>query len=43
MTHMSDEASNNRALLPAGLRDLLPPDAETEASWRCLPRMATSG
>jgi ATP phosphoribosyltransferase regulatory subunit len=32
MTHMSDEASNNRALLPAGLRDLLPPDAETEAS-----------
>ena len=29
---MSDEASNNRALLPAGLRDLLPPDAETEAS-----------
>jgi len=29
---MSDDVSNNRALLPAGLRDLLPPDAETEAS-----------
>ncbi len=29
---MSDELPNNRALLPAGLRDLLPPDAETEAS-----------
>lgn len=29
---MSDEVVNNRALLPAGLRDLLPPDAETEAS-----------
>src|SRR5215472_13100885 len=28
---MSDDASNHRALLPAGLRDLLPPDAETEA------------
>ena len=28
---MSDEGSNHRALLPAGLRDLLPPDAETEA------------
>jgi ATP phosphoribosyltransferase regulatory subunit len=29
---MSDELPNNPALLPAGLRDLLPPDAETEAS-----------
>src|SRR5579863_8233070 len=29
---MSDDAVNNRALLPAGLRDMLPPDAETEAS-----------
>jgi ATP phosphoribosyltransferase regulatory subunit len=29
---MSDDLPNNRALLPAGLRDLLPPDAETEAS-----------
>src|SRR5579872_3514799 len=29
---MSDDVSNNRALLPAGLRDMLPPDAETEAS-----------
>jgi ATP phosphoribosyltransferase regulatory subunit len=29
---MSDEQPNLRALLPAGLRDLLPPDAETEAS-----------
>ena len=29
---MSDDVSNNRALLPAGLRDLLPPDAETEAA-----------
>src|SRR5215469_9768334 len=29
---MSDDEPNNRALLPAGLRDLLPPDAETEAS-----------
>src|SRR3984893_14304940 len=29
---MSDELSPNPALLPAGLRDLLPPDAETEAS-----------
>ncbi len=29
---MSDEDDNNRALLPAGLRDLLPPEAETEAS-----------
>jgi ATP phosphoribosyltransferase regulatory subunit len=29
---MSDEASNHRALLPAGLRDLLPPHAETEAA-----------
>ena len=28
---MSDDVSNHRALLPAGLRDLLPPDAETEA------------
>src|SRR5580700_8908005 len=27
---MSDDVSNHRALLPAGLRDLLPPDAETE-------------
>src|SRR5258707_13069648 len=29
---MSDDETSNRALLPAGLRDLLPPDAETEAS-----------
>ncbi len=29
---MSEHLPNNRALLPAGLRDLLPPDAETEAS-----------
>ena len=29
---MSDDVPNHRALLPAGLRDLLPPDAETEAS-----------
>jgi ATP phosphoribosyltransferase regulatory subunit len=29
---MSDETPNHRALLPAGLRDLLPPDAETEAA-----------
>src|SRR6201995_598756 len=29
---MSDDVPNNPALLPAGLRDLLPPDAETEAS-----------
>ena len=29
---MSDDVSNHRALLPAGLRDLLPPDAETEAA-----------
>src|ERR1700722_6533194 len=29
---MSDDLPNNPALLPAGLRDLLPPDAETEAS-----------
>jgi ATP phosphoribosyltransferase regulatory subunit len=29
---MSDDVVNNRALLPAGLRDILPPDAETEAS-----------
>lgn len=29
---MSDEAPNHRALLPAGLRDLLPPEAETEAA-----------
>jgi len=28
---MSDDTINNPALLPAGLRDLLPPDAETEA------------
>ena len=27
-----DEATNSSVLLPAGLRDLLPPDAETEAS-----------
>ena len=29
---MSDDLPNNPALLPAGLRDLLPPEAETEAS-----------
>jgi ATP phosphoribosyltransferase regulatory subunit len=29
---MSDDLPNNPALLPAGLRDLLPPAAETEAS-----------
>src|ERR1700729_3242665 len=29
---MSDDETSNRALLPAGLRDLLPPDAETEAA-----------
>ena len=29
---MSDDITNHRALLPAGLRDLLPPDAETEAA-----------
>src|ERR1700710_2560727 len=29
---MSDDLPPNPALLPAGLRDLLPPDAETEAS-----------
>jgi len=29
---MSDDTSNNPALLPAGLRDLLPEDAETEAA-----------
>src|ERR1700742_1495047 len=29
---MSDDTANHRALLPAGLRDLLPPDAETEAA-----------
>src|SRR5579871_5099267 len=29
---MTDDMPNNPALLPAGLRDLLPPDAETEAS-----------
>jgi ATP phosphoribosyltransferase regulatory subunit len=28
---MTDDLPNNPALLPAGLRDLLPPDAETEA------------
>src|SRR5208282_3652012 len=28
---MSDEALNHPALLPAGLRDLLPPEAEAEA------------
>jgi ATP phosphoribosyltransferase regulatory subunit len=29
---MTDDLSNHKALLPAGLRDLLPPDAETEAA-----------
>jgi ATP phosphoribosyltransferase regulatory subunit len=29
---MSEDTPNHRALLPAGLRDLLPPDAETEAA-----------
>ena len=29
---MNDDLPPNPALLPAGLRDLLPPDAETEAS-----------
>jgi ATP phosphoribosyltransferase regulatory subunit len=29
---MSDEVPNHPALLPAGLRDLLPPEAETEAA-----------
>lgn len=29
---MSDDAPNNPALLPGGLRDLLPPDADTEAA-----------
>ena len=29
---MTDDLSANPALLPAGLRDLLPPDAETEAA-----------
>jgi ATP phosphoribosyltransferase regulatory subunit len=29
---MSEDLTNNPALLPAGLRDLLPPDAETEAA-----------
>jgi len=29
---MSDDETVNRALLPAGLRDLLPPDAESEAA-----------
>ncbi len=29
---MTDDASTNPALLPAGLRDLLPPEAETEAA-----------
>src|SRR5690349_12993362 len=29
---MTDDLPNNPALLPAGLRDLLPPDAEAEAS-----------
>ncbi len=29
---MTDDTPTNLALLPAGLRDLLPPDAETEAS-----------
>ncbi len=28
---MSDDAPHHPALLPAGLRDLLPPEAETEA------------
>ena len=29
---MTEDMPPNPALLPAGLRDLLPPDAETEAS-----------
>src|SRR5215475_2666255 len=29
---MSDDTQNNPALLPAGLHDLLPPEAETEAA-----------
>jgi ATP phosphoribosyltransferase regulatory subunit len=29
---MPNDLSNHKALLPAGLRDLLPPDAETEAA-----------
>ena len=29
---MSDDTPNNPALLPAGLRDLLPAEAETEAA-----------
>jgi ATP phosphoribosyltransferase regulatory subunit len=29
---MTDDTSNHPALLPAGLRDLLPPEAETEAA-----------
>jgi ATP phosphoribosyltransferase regulatory subunit len=29
---MTDDLPNHKALLPAGLRDLLPPDAETEAA-----------
>src|SRR6201993_1030058 len=29
---MSDDVPNHPALLPAGLRDLLPPEAETEAA-----------
>ena len=29
---MSEDTPNHRALLPAGLRDLLPPEAETEAA-----------
>src|SRR6202012_1760366 len=32
MVQMTDDMPNNPALLPAGLRDLLPPDAETEAA-----------
>ena len=29
---MTDDTPPNPALLPAGLRDLLPPEAETEAA-----------
>ena len=29
---MTDDLPPNPALLPAGMRDLLPPDAQTEAS-----------
>ena len=44
---MTGDDPINPALLPAGLRDLLPPDAETEAAvgggadGRCSPRTAT--